>query len=173
MTEQLDDVVADAQEAVRAEYRERFALVFTNWGLQRMVARVYAALLVTEAPTMTMPELAETLNASAGAISGAVKTLTTIGLVQRVPAPGSRREHYAIDDDGWYRAMEQKNQMVIGQMRDLAADGLDKVGGADSVAGHRLAEMHDFYSLMHEEMPILLRRWEEFREARRAARSSD
>jgi hypothetical protein len=119
---------------------------------------------------MTMPELAETLNASAGAIYGAVKTLTTVGLVQRVPAPGSRREHYAIDDDGWYRAMARKNQLVIAEMRDLAADGLDKVGGPDSVAGHRLAEMRDFYGLMHEEMPILLGRWEEFRDARRAAR---
>src|SRR5689334_10789562 len=80
------------QDPVHVDYRERFALVFTNFGLQRMVARVYAALLVSESPTVTMPELAEALNASAGAISGAVKTLVTIGLVEQVPAPGSRRD---------------------------------------------------------------------------------
>ena len=168
------DLVPSARpddDAVHVDFRERFALVFTNFGLQRMVARVYAALLVSESPTTTMPELAETLNASAGAISGAVKTLVTIGLVEQVPAPGSRRDHYRIADDGWYKAMIQKNQLIIREMQELAADGA-RVMGDRTVAGHRLAEMRDFYGVMYEETPRLLRRWEEFRETSRAARES-
>ncbi|MFB9320593.1 GbsR/MarR family transcriptional regulator [Cryptosporangium minutisporangium] len=141
----------------------------TNWGLQRMVARVWAALIVTDSPTMTMPELGETLQASAGAISGAVKTLTSIGLVERVPAPGSRRDHYRIADNGWYTAMLEKNQQLIQGMIDLSGDGVEKVG-RDSVAGHRLAEMHDFYSFISAEVPTLLSHWEKARDARRAAR---
>jgi len=176
-----DEVVVDLVPAtssarpeldeVHVDFRERFALVFTNFGLQRMVARVYAALLVSESPTTTMPELAETLNASAGAISGAVKTLVRIGLVEQVPAPGSRRDHYRISDDGWFKAMLQKNQMIIREMQELAADGV-RVMGDRTVAGHRLAEMRDFYGVMYEETPKLLRRWEEIRESRRAAREA-
>ncbi|WP_073252625.1 MarR family transcriptional regulator [Cryptosporangium aurantiacum] len=143
----------------------------TNWGLQRMVARVYAALVVTESPTLTMPELAELLQASAGAISGAVKSLTTIGIVERVPAPGSRRDHYRIADNGWYEAMLEKNKQVVQQMIDLAADGVGKVG-EDSVAGHRLAEMRDFYSFISAEMPTMLSHWERARDERRAARQA-
>ena len=60
--------------------------MLTTHGLQRMTARVLAALLFTEQPTMTMGELADRLQASSGAISGAIKMLTSVGLVERVPA---------------------------------------------------------------------------------------
>ncbi len=70
-------------------------------GLQRMTARVLAALLFTEQPTLTMGELAEQLRASPGAISAATKMLTSVGLAERVPAPGSRRDHYRLRDDAW------------------------------------------------------------------------
>ncbi|MFG1923840.1 GbsR/MarR family transcriptional regulator [Cryptosporangium sp. NPDC048952] len=150
----------------RAEYRERFALLMTDMGLQRMVARVYAALTVAEGPTMTMPELAETLQASAGAISGAIKTLTTIGLVERVPAPGSRRDHYRIADNGWYDTVMHKYKVLMQGVIDLAADGVEAVG-EDTVAGHRLAEMRDFYSFISAEVQEMLPRWEKARDSRR------
>ena len=60
--------------------------MLSSHGLQRMTARVLASLLFTEQPTMTMGELAGQLRASTGAISGALKMLTSVGLVERVPA---------------------------------------------------------------------------------------
>ena len=50
---------------------------------------------------MTMGELADRLQASSGAISGAIKMLTSVGLVERVPAPASRRDHYRLRDNAW------------------------------------------------------------------------
>jgi hypothetical protein len=70
---------------------KELALALSSHGRQRMTARVLAALLFTEQPTMTMGELADWLLASSGAISGALKMLTSVGMVERVPAPGSRR----------------------------------------------------------------------------------
>src|SRR5437879_8644749 len=61
---------------------EELALVLSTHGMQRMTARVLATLLFTEQPTMTAGEIAERLQASAGAISGAVKMLTSVGLVE-------------------------------------------------------------------------------------------
>ncbi len=69
---------------------EELALVLTSHGLQRMTARVLAALLFTEQPSMTMSDLADRLRASTGAVSGAIKMLSSVGLVERTPAPGSR-----------------------------------------------------------------------------------
>ncbi|MDQ2636137.1 MAG: MarR family transcriptional regulator, partial [Actinomycetota bacterium] len=43
---------------------EELALVLSTHGMQRMTARVLAALVFTEQPTMTMGELAEQLQAS-------------------------------------------------------------------------------------------------------------
>ena len=74
--------------AINRPAAEELALVLSSHGLQRMTARVLAALLFTEQPTMTMGELADRLLASPGAISGALKMLTSVGIVERVPAPG-------------------------------------------------------------------------------------
>ena len=90
---------------------EQLALVLSSHGLQRMTARVLAALIFTEQPTLTMGELAEQLRASPGAISGATKMLTSVGLVERVPAPGSRRDHYRLRDDAW--AVQYTNQNEV------------------------------------------------------------
>ena len=83
--------------------------------LQRMTARVLAALLFTEQPTMTMAELADQLQAaSSGAISGAVKMLTaSVGLAERVPAPASRRDHYRLRDDAWALLFTNQNAVHL------------------------------------------------------------
>ena len=84
----------------------------SSHGLQRMTARVLAALLFTEQPTMTMGELADQLRAKARARSpGALKMLTSVGLVERVPAPGSRRDHYRLRDDAWVVQYTNQNEV--------------------------------------------------------------
>nr|MDT0522261.1 MarR family transcriptional regulator [Streptomyces sp. DSM 41633] len=52
---------------------EQLALVLSRHGMQRMPARVLATLLFSEQSRVTMAELAETLQASAGSISGSLK----------------------------------------------------------------------------------------------------
>ena len=95
-----------------SEAAEQLALVLTTHGLQRMTARVLATLLFTEQPTMTMGELADRLQASSGAISGAIKMLTSVGLVERVPAPASRRDHYRLRDDAWAVLYTNQNEVI-------------------------------------------------------------
>ncbi|HEY1839864.1 MAG TPA: MarR family transcriptional regulator [Mycobacterium sp.] len=143
---------ADTNEAA-----EQLALVLTNHGLQRMTARVLAALLFTEQTTMTMGELATRLQASSGAISGAIKMLTSVGLAQRVPAPGSRRDHYRLPDDAWAVLYTNQNA-VISAMQAAAEVGIEATGH-DSLAGRRLAQMRDFYAFLLGEIPALLDRW--------------
>ncbi|WP_409429625.1 GbsR/MarR family transcriptional regulator [Mycobacterium sp. SMC-11] len=124
-----------------------------------MTARVLATLLFTEQSTMTMGELAEKLQASAGAISGAMKMLTAVGLAERVPVPASRREHYRLRDDAWAVLFTNQN-VAISAMQDAAAAGITAVG-ADHPAHHRLTQMRDFYTFLLAEIPALLDRWRE------------
>jgi DNA-binding transcriptional regulator GbsR (MarR family) len=145
-------VSADNQDAA-----EELALVLTNHGLQRMTARVLATLLFTEQPTMTMGELAGQLKASTGAISGAIKMLTSVGLVERVPAPASRRDHYRLRDNAWAVLYTNQNE-VLAAMRKAAEAGIAATGG-DSPAGQRLIQMRDFYDFLLGEIPALLERW--------------
>lgn len=136
---------------------EQLALVLSSHGLQRMTARVLAALLFTEQPTMTMGELADQLQASSGAISGAIKMLTSVGLAERVPAPASRRDHYRLRDDAWALLFTNQNA-VISAMLAAAEAGITATG-SNSLAGQRLTQMRDFYAFLLLEIPALLDRW--------------
>ncbi len=139
------------------ETAEQLALVLSSHGLQRMTARVLAALLFTEQPTMTMGELAEQLRASVGAISGALKMLTSVGLVERVPAPASRRDHYRLRDDAW--AVQYTNQNEVTTAVLEAAEAGIAATPDGSLPRQRLTQMRDFYAFLLAEIPALLDRW--------------
>ena len=143
---------ADLQEAA-----EELALILTNHGMQRMTARVLATLLFTEQPTMTMGELAARLLASSGAISGAIKMLTSVGLVERAPAPASRRDHYRLRDDAW--AIQYTNQNEVITAIQAAAEAGVAITENYPEARRRLTQMRDFHTFLLREIPALLERW--------------
>jgi DNA-binding transcriptional regulator GbsR (MarR family) len=151
-------VTSDSQETA-----EQLALVLSTHGMQRMTARVLAALLFTEQPTMTMGELADRLQASAGAISGAVKMLTSVGLVERVPAPASRRDHYRLRDNAWAVQYTNQNEVTTAVLKAAEAGIAATKDG--SLAHQRLTQMRDFYNFLLEEIPALLDRWYQRSEA--------
>jgi biotin operon repressor len=146
---------------------ERFAIVLSEMGLQRMSARVLALFVCSDAPTLTGPEIAEQLAVSPAAVSGAIRTLSQAGLVGRAPTPGSRRDHYRLVGDAWTGAGVVKRER-FDVLAELAADGLATVP-AEGPAAARLAEMHDFYAFLAEEMPGLLDRWRDRRRDSAAA----
>lgn len=155
--------LADTTEAA-----ERMALTLAQGGLQRATARVLAALLFSDADSVTAPELAEWLGISSGSVSGAIKMLSTVGLIERVPAPGSRREHYRLREGAWATLMSTQNGMV--QAMFQAADQGIAAAGEDSPAARRLTEMRDFYGYMFRELPTLVERWRAERDRNQAHR---
>ena len=142
---------------------EQLAMVLAGLGLQRMTARVLATLLFTEQPSMTMSELAEVLHASAGSISGALKMLTSVGLAERVPAPASRRDHFRLRDDAWAILFTNQNETLSAMQ--AAADAGIAATEDDSAARERLSQMRDFYAFLMAEIPALLDRWHQERQA--------
>jgi len=136
---------------------ERLALTLAQGGMQKTTARVMTALLFTRRETMTAADLCEELRISSGAVSVAVKQLLPVGMIERVPAPGSRRDHYRFREHAWARLMSDQNTMLA-VMGDAATEGI-KVAGRDSVAGRRLHEMRDFYAFFQRETATLIDRW--------------
>ncbi|MFI6744126.1 GbsR/MarR family transcriptional regulator [Nonomuraea sp. NPDC050451] len=124
-----------------------------------MSARVLAVFLFTGAETITMGEIGDRLGASAGAVSGAVKSLLSTGLIERLPAPGSRREHYRLREDAWPTLFSTQNT-VVQVMLQAAEAGIAATAAGDP-AHERLRRMHDFYEFLLGEPPGLLRRWQE------------
>jgi DNA-binding transcriptional regulator GbsR (MarR family) len=139
------------------EAAERLALTLASGGMQRMTARVMCALLFAEQETVTAGELAEWLTISPGTVSTAVKSLTTVALIERVPAPGSRREHFRFRDGAWAVLLSSQNELIK-VMQEAANEGIEMVG-EDGIAGRRLAEMRDFYTYLMAELPAVIDRW--------------
>jgi DNA-binding transcriptional regulator GbsR (MarR family) len=153
------------EDAVR-RYVESLALVLSQIGMQRMSARVFAALMTTDDARLTAADLASQLSVSPAAISGAVRFLEQIGLVAKEREPGERRDHYRLFDDLWYATFLKRDRMII-MWRDAAGDGIDALG-EDSPAGQRLAEMRDFLSFMLEELNDMYERWHKLRAEKNA-----
>jgi DNA-binding transcriptional regulator GbsR (MarR family) len=153
------------EDAVR-RYVESLALVLSQIGMQRMSARVFAALMTTDDARLTAADLASQLSVSPAAISGAVRFLEQVGLVAKEREPGERRDHYRLFDDLWYATFLKRDRMII-MWRDAAGDGIEALG-EDSPAGKRLAEMRDFLSFMLEELNGMYERWHKLREEKYA-----
>ena len=144
------------REAV-ARFIERFAAGLTDAGMPRMPARVFAALLVTDSGRLTAAELTGLLGASPAAISGAVRYLEQVGMIGRQREPGSRRDVYLLRNDLWYEISLGRDQ-VLADWANAARDGAE-ILGPDTAAGQRLADSHDFFVFLRQELPALLERW--------------
>lgn len=152
----------DRDDAAVQHYVEKFALVLTEIGFQRMAARVFATLMSTDSGRLTAAELAERLAVSPAAVSGAVRFLDQLGLVAKRREPGGRRDHYCLVDDLWYSSFLKRDRMIV-MWRDATVEGMSVLGG-DTPAGRRLAEMCDFLDFMIKEMPAMFERWHQQRE---------
>jgi predicted transcriptional regulator len=137
---------------------ERTAAAFAAAGFPKMPARALMALLASERGSLTAAELAAKLGASAAAVSGAVRYLQTVGFVQRISQPGSRRDLYALHDDEWYIASMRKSPIYqsLAALTDATAQTLPE----GSAARSRVTEMGRFYRFLAARMPALLDDWE-------------
>lgn len=153
--------VSGRDAAAVSQFIERFAAVLAEAGFPRGAARVFVSLLCSDSGQLTAAELAETLRASAGGVSGAVRYLIQVNLASRERVPGSRREVYRVHEDVWHGALVRRDQMLTRWEASLR-EGLAAVG-EDTPAGARLAETLAFFSFLQKELPALLDRWREYR----------
>ena len=145
-------------------YIERFAAVLVAAGFPPMAARVFVALVISEDGRLSAAELAERLQISAAAVSGAVRYLIQVGLVHKERVPGSRRDYYRMPGTMWDDLLRMRDQ-VMSRWAALVREGIDLVG-PDTAAGARMAEQAAFLEFATREMADLLTRWEKYQAER-------
>jgi DNA-binding transcriptional regulator GbsR (MarR family) len=133
-----------------------------------MGARVFAALLATDSGRLTSAELAELLEISPAAVSGAIGYLTQIHLVVREREPGSRRDRYRLLDDVWHDALINRDRSLA-RWENSLAEGVELLGQG-SPAGARLDSSRALFSFLRREMPMLIERWYQERDRLAAER---
>src|SRR3569832_1975087 len=105
-----------------ARYVERLALVLRGAGVQRMAARAFAALLVSQDRALGAGELGQLLGVRPGAISTAVRYLAQAEMVTRTRVPGERRDLYAIPSMDY--EMIFGRDRLIKEWRDIVQEGV-------------------------------------------------
>ncbi|CCK28580.1 hypothetical protein BN159_4201 [Streptomyces davaonensis JCM 4913] len=150
-------------EAV-SRFVESFAAQLVEAGMQRMAARVFAALLASDEGSLTSAELGEQLRISPAAVSGAVRYLAQTHMVSREREPGSRRERYRVHGDQWYEALTNR-EAVIKRWEGALREGVVSLG-ADSPAGRRMAETLAFFEFIEGEIAAMMERWRVHRDER-------
>ncbi|MET8141287.1 MarR family transcriptional regulator [Sphaerisporangium sp. NPDC005288] len=157
--------MTQADENAIAGYQERFAQIMVESGMPRMAARVYAALLVTDSGKLSAAELAERLGVGASAISGAVKYLVQVRLVERGREPGGRHDFCRVHEHTWSHYVSQSDP-VLARLQEGAGEGI-AVLGPDSPAGRRLDETRRFFAFVREEIKQSMVKWQRLQEAER------
>ncbi|GAB3133959.1 MarR family transcriptional regulator [Tsukamurella serpentis] len=143
---------------------ENMAASLADAGMQRMAARVFAAVLASPDGALTPSEIARRLAVSAGAVSGAVSYLEQAGMVRRSHVPGARHTVIGLGDDVWYEALTSRNA-ILQRWLAVADEGLEELP-EDGAAAERVRVMRDFFEFMLGELPVMLERWREERERR-------
>ncbi len=141
------------------QFVERFAALLEEAGFSRMSARVFAFVLAEDADRYTAADLAQGLNVSRAAVSGAVRPLVQSGFLVKEREPGRRAEVYRLSDDDVWSAVTQAGFANIERWLTTLEHGIALVG-PQTQGGQRLRQSQAFFAFMDEEMPRLLERWE-------------
>ena len=134
-------------EAARA-FADEFAAMLVGTGLPRMAARVFAALVTTDAGVLTAAELVGGLRVSPASVSQAVGYLEGLDLVRR--ERDQRRERYLIDEDLWLRTWLTSARTNT-TLADTAQRGVE-LFDVTTPTGARLDHMRQFFARLGEDM---------------------
>jgi DNA-binding transcriptional regulator GbsR (MarR family) len=144
---------------------EQFASDLEAAGIPRLPARVFVTLLVQDDGYLSAADLAERLQISPAAVSGAVRYLVQVNLVRREREPGSRRDRYRVSEDAWYEASVSR-QAMLQQWERTLGDGVAALGPS-TPAGARMQDTLEFVAFLQRELPGVLARWRRTRARRR------
>lgn len=149
--------VSRRDDAAVARFVEAFTTALVDGGMPRMPAAAFAVLLATDDGGLTADELAERLQASRGAVSGAITYLDRVGLTTRERMPHSRRHRHVLRDPSWYETVVQRERLLEAWAA-VSRQGVEALG-PDTPAGQRVAETLAFFTFLQKEIPLLIDRW--------------
>jgi predicted transcriptional regulator len=146
-------------EKAVGRFVEDLASALMQMGVPRMPARVFAALLTTDSGRLTAADLADKLQVSPAAVSGAVRYLIQIGMARQESEPGSRRHYYRAPNNVWDEVLGIRDRL-LSRWTGVLREGVT-ILGPDTPAGERVADSVRFFEFVSTELPVVLGRWRE------------
>jgi DNA-binding MarR family transcriptional regulator len=129
----------------RAAFVERFARMYEqDTSASRITGRIYAHMATADEPYLSLQQLADQLGVSRGSVSMNTRNLIALNLIERVPVPGARGEHYGVTAVG----VEEVFADVVARalaLADLVDEGIALQGERDTPGTRGLRAMSDTY----------------------------
>ncbi|MBB6098896.1 DNA-binding transcriptional regulator GbsR (MarR family) [Deinobacterium chartae] len=97
---------------------EEYGQFFENYGLPRIVGRVYGLLLTTDEPAVGLEALSDRLRISRASASTAVRQLHAARMIDKVTLPGDRRDYYRVAPDAHARYLRSGLEQML-RLSDL------------------------------------------------------
>lgn len=141
------------------DFVERLGLHLEAEGLPRSAGRIFAHLLLADAPC-SLDELAETLQVSKASASTNARLLEQAGMLERTCEPGDRRDFYRMRPDAWERMLLTARRRWR-EMQGLLSATAGALPPDMAPARLRLEEAERFHSLLIEVLDTLVDRWRE------------
>ncbi len=142
----------------QAAFVEAMGQYMGGYKLTPVAGRLWAWLLICEPQEQTAGELAEALQASRGAISGAAAFLSTVGMIRRSRRRGDRREYFSAPP-GTFNAILRNAGAAYQRLAEITQAGLGAMAGRPPAARARLEEVHDATVFINTEFPALIDRY--------------
>ncbi len=140
-----------------------------TYGVPRMTGRVLAWLLVCDPPEQTAAQLADALDASKGAISGATGMLVRVRLVDRLHIRGERADRFRVRPEAWD---DQVRDQSVESTRAVLALGLEALAAESPMRRARLEELDAFYAWYESRMQTLWEEWQDYKRSNVQGRRS-
>lgn len=109
----------DRTERIRSKV-EQMGVFFERSGFAPITGRVFAYLLLCDPPHSDFFAIQGFLRASKSAVSNALTTLTSEGLVDYITFSGNRRRYFRINTNGWLDNLKKRlrRMTVLGELLD-------------------------------------------------------
>lgn len=132
---------------------------FEQIGMQPLVGRLLAWLIVCQPPQQSSKDLAGALGASPGAISTTAKVLTQMSMIERVRVRGDRKTYFRVVPEVWTQRIRSEMELTV-HLRQIAEEGLDLLDRVGHETDSRLEELRDMATFFEREFPAMIERWE-------------
>ena len=148
-----------------AAFVEAMGHYMGSYKMTPMAGRLWAWLLICEPPEQTAADLAESLQASRGAISGAAAFLSTVGMIRRVRRRGDRREYFSAPP-GTFDSVLRGAGTAYARLVEITEEGLAATSARSARSRSRLLEVHDATVFIRDVLPGLIDQYLRERTAR-------
>lgn len=139
------------------EFVERMGLMLEAEGLPRTAGRLVGFLLV-HPEAYSLDELAEKLQVSKASISTNARQLEEHRVLERISAPGDRRDYYRMKVEAW-EGMLRSGLQKWNATRELLTATAAAIPDEMHESRARLIEAEQFHLLLIDGMERMLERW--------------